>query len=160
MFDFPNAPVVNQTVTAPNGGFFIWDGTKWSNGAGPTPTLYLPISGGAMTGPLTLSGNATQPLHAVPLQQMQAAVLGINVRSFGAKGDGVTDDTASLLSAANAGGTLYFPAGVYQVSASIKLPSNTTVRTGDSPPPLRRDDWVIPLIRPLPRYCFLIRRQH
>jgi hypothetical protein len=76
MFDFPNNPVVNQSVTAPNGGFFIWDGIKWTNGAGPAPTLYLPISGGTMSGPLTLSGNATQPLHAVPLQQLNSAMAG------------------------------------------------------------------------------------
>jgi hypothetical protein len=76
MFDFPNNPVVNQSVTAPNGGFFIWDGIKWTNGAGPAPTLYIPISGGAMSGPLTLSGNATQPLHAVPLQQVNSAAAG------------------------------------------------------------------------------------
>jgi hypothetical protein len=76
MFDFPNNPVVNQSVTAPNGGFFIWDGSKWTNGAGPSPTLYLPLAGGTMGGPLTLSGNATQPMHAVPLQQLTAVTGG------------------------------------------------------------------------------------
>ena len=37
----------------------------------------LPLNGSApMTGPLSLSGNATQPLHAVPLQQLTAATAG------------------------------------------------------------------------------------
>jgi len=37
---------------------------------------FLPISGGTMTGALTLFGDATQPLHAVPLQQVNSAATG------------------------------------------------------------------------------------
>ena len=37
----------------------------------------LPLNGSLpMTGPITLAGNATQPLHAVPLQQLTAATAG------------------------------------------------------------------------------------
>ena len=38
-----------------------------------TTTAFLPLSGGTLTGSLTLSGNATQPLHAVTLQQVPVA---------------------------------------------------------------------------------------
>ncbi|MEV4335772.1 glycosyl hydrolase family 28-related protein [Streptomyces sp. NPDC049590] len=45
------------------------------------------------------------------------------VRDFGAKGDGVTDDTAAIQAAINAaavaGGTLYFPAGRYTLTAAL-----------------------------------------
>ena len=44
---------------------------------------------------------------------------GINVRDYGAKGDGTTDDTAALISAANAlesGQELFFPKGTYLIS--------------------------------------------
>ena len=51
-----------------------------------------------------------------------------NVRAFGAKGDGVTDDTTAIQGVANGGGILYFPPGIYQVSAPISVPSNTSVR--------------------------------
>ncbi|MBC9783553.1 hypothetical protein H1S01_03375 [Heliobacterium chlorum] len=34
----------------------------------------LPVTGGEMTGHITLSGVATQPLHATPLQQVQALI--------------------------------------------------------------------------------------
>ena len=37
---------------------------------------YLPIAGGTLGGPLTLAGNATAPLHAVPLQQVNTAAAG------------------------------------------------------------------------------------
>lgn len=45
----------------------------------------------------------------------------LNVKGFGAKGDGVTDDTVAIQNAINAavaaGGYLFFPAGTYIVSA-------------------------------------------
>ncbi|MET8765461.1 glycosyl hydrolase family 28-related protein [Streptomyces sp. NPDC004658] len=45
------------------------------------------------------------------------------VRDFGAKGDGVTDDTAAIQAAVNAaavaGGTLYIPAGRYILTAAL-----------------------------------------
>ena len=43
----------------------------------------------------------------------------LNVREFGAKGDGIADDTVAIQGAVNAtkpGDTIYFPAGVYAVS--------------------------------------------
>jgi hypothetical protein len=50
----------------------------------------------------------------------------INVKAHGAKGDGATDDTADIQAALNAcpaGGTVYFPAGVYRTSSPlVQLP--------------------------------------
>lgn len=40
----------------------------------------------------------------------------VNVRDFGAVGDGETDDTAAIALAAAAGGTLFFPRGTYVLS--------------------------------------------
>jgi hypothetical protein len=48
----------------------------------------------------------------------------INVMDFGAKGDGVTDDTAAIQAAANVGGTIYFPNGNYEIT-HVDLGSNT-----------------------------------
>ena len=78
---------------------------------------YLPITGATpMTGPLTLSGNATLPLHAVPLQQVTTVPViatggtasrtladrfgqVIDIRDLGAACDGTTDDTAAWTAA-------------------------------------------------------------
>lgn len=58
-----------------------------------------------------------------------------NVKSYGAKGDGTTDDTASIQSALNAaasssGSVVYLPPGTYIVSpvTGINVSSNTTLR--------------------------------
>src|SRR5690242_10889192 len=53
----------------------------------------------------------------------------VNVRAYGAVGDGVADDTAAIQSAATAaaGKGLRFPQGTYKISARINLSSNTTV---------------------------------
>lgn len=54
-----------------------------------------------------------------------------NVKVFGAKGDGITDDTASIQAAINAipdaGGILFFPAGYFKITSEllIDLPVNS-----------------------------------
>ncbi|MEC5422132.1 glycosyl hydrolase family 28-related protein [Virgibacillus sp. C22-A2] len=53
------------------------------------------------------------------------AEIATNVKIFGAKGDGITDDTESIQNAMDhvataGGGTVYFPSGEYIVSATIK----------------------------------------
>lgn len=56
-----------------------------------------------------------------------------NVRDFGAKGDGVTDDTVAIRSAlafiaTRNGGTLQFPEGDYIVTSPLVLPSGVTIQ--------------------------------
>lgn len=55
-----------------------------------------------------------------------------SVKGFGAKGDGITDDTASIQAAVDAinaagGGALYFPAGQYLISSYITLCQNLRI---------------------------------
>ncbi|MFZ0589441.1 MAG: glycosyl hydrolase family 28-related protein, partial [Bryobacteraceae bacterium] len=50
------------------------------------------------------------------------------MKDYGAKGDGVTDDTAAIQKAVNStpSGTLLFPAGTYKLSNTVTLLSNVT----------------------------------
>jgi len=52
-----------------------------------------------------------------------------NVKRYGAKGDGTTDDTTAVQDAltAGAGGTVFFPKGNYLVSNSLTIPADTTI---------------------------------
>ena len=57
---------------------------------------------------------------------------GINVKQYGARGNGRDDDTAAIRLAVQAiakagGGRLFFPNGIYPVSSPIDLPSGITI---------------------------------
>ncbi|RMG91313.1 MAG: hypothetical protein D6706_18360, partial [Chloroflexi bacterium] len=60
----------------------------------------------------------------------------VNAHWFGAKGDGVADDTAAIQAAINylqtTGGVVYLPEGTYIISASLSLYSGITLK-GDGP---------------------------
>ena len=59
MFDFPNSPTLNQVITGTGGIQYRWDGAKWVSGT--TPSSYLPLTGGTVSGNLTVTGTATLP---------------------------------------------------------------------------------------------------
>lgn len=52
----------------------------------------------------------------------QLADIAISVKSFGAKGDGVTDDTVAIQTAFNAGNKIYIPFGTYLITGKITVP--------------------------------------
>lgn len=49
----------------------------------------------------------------------------VSVLDFGARGDGVTDDTAAIQAALNASAVVYLPKGTYAISSAINFPSQT-----------------------------------
>src|SRR5215467_846161 len=59
MYNFPDTPTLNQVVTGPGGIQYRWDGAKWVSGN--TPSSYLPLTGGTVSGNLTVTGTATLP---------------------------------------------------------------------------------------------------
>jgi hypothetical protein len=61
----------------------------------------------------------------VPASQM------VNVKAYGVKGDGVSDDTAVLNQvlekAANNSAVVFFPFGIYKVTDTLKVPLNSRI---------------------------------
>lgn len=55
----------------------------------------------------------------------------VTPQMFGAKGDGITDDTLSIINAINNGKNVYFPAGVYKISDVININENNIKLYGD-----------------------------
>jgi len=60
---------------------------------------------------------------------LKSAMGVVNVKGFGAKGDGVTDDTQAIQNAINAicngaGEILFFPAGVYKITDTLVFPES------------------------------------
>lgn len=53
----------------------------------------------------------------------------VNVKDFGAVGDGVADDTAAIQAALNQAenGSLFFPIGTYRITSYLRIKSNTSV---------------------------------
>jgi hypothetical protein len=67
---------------------------------------------------------------AAPAELLATTVDVFNVKSFGAIGDGSTDDTvtiAAALVAATAGDTVYFPRGTYIISTTLTVPTGVTL---------------------------------
>jgi len=129
--NLPDSPTLGQQYNV-GGIVWTWDGTKWTSVA-PTSPTYLLTTGGTMTGAITLAGNAAQPLDAVPLQQLNTVpfiVPGttasrsaqdrgadwVNVKDFGAIGDGVADDTAAVTAALATHKPIFAPYGTYKTT--------------------------------------------
>lgn len=69
-------------------------------------------------------GSVILPTHGTGRYLLTPTYENVNVRQFGAKGDGVTDDFVAIsnaISYAKSGGTVYFNAGTYVVSNTITI---------------------------------------
>ena len=70
------------------------------------------------------------------LEELEGRVLPstVNVLNYGARGDGITDDTAAIQSAiaaqSSAGGTVYLPAGSYLLSTDLLLNAPNVILQG------------------------------
>jgi len=91
-------------------GLFIWDGSVW---------VALPTGFDEFTNFL-----ATGTTFARNLVTREADV--VNVRDFGAVGDGVTDDTAAIQAAIITSDFIFIPKGIYFINTNLTIPQNVT----------------------------------
>lgn len=103
---------------------------EWETGVGTysgvnTLTRTTPLAGSAAT-PVSFSAGTKDVFITVGAQLFTA--LPVNVKSYGATGNGTTDDTTAIQTAISASGgrALYFPPGVY-IAGSLNLVSNITL---------------------------------
>jgi len=93
-----------------------------------TPTVLAVTPYGVAYSPFTVLESELDVLKAgLDALQTQAAMLVVkgslvcNVKDYGAVGNGVTDDAASIQAALSEGGTTYFPSGTYLIKSALTL---------------------------------------
>ncbi len=102
------------------------DSTITSNGAGLA--LSLADSTDAAKGDALVAFK--QPVTGAVASTVHNKLLeSFSVKDFGAKGDGITDDTAAINAAlaVSSGRILFFPAGTYLISSTLTVKSKTTL---------------------------------
>lgn len=83
---------------------------------------------GAVSGNMKVTGTLTELALSEAINGQIVATVGLNVRKFGAKGDGIADDTAAIqsaidaASATNGGGFVVLSAGTYSVTTLTLRP--------------------------------------
>lgn len=86
-------------------------------------------------GDVTVSGSGAtweiNPLTRAKIESNLAHSLAVNVREYGAAGDGVADDTAALQAAFDTGRNVYIPPGRYRVTSKIIVSTDLQHIYGD-----------------------------
>ena len=78
----------------------------------------------------TTSGTASVPFTFTTTTTFKGPTPWVDVRAYGATGNGSTDDTSAIQDSINAagGGTVFFPKGVYKLSSGLSLNSAVTLK--------------------------------
>lgn len=132
--DYSNSLLITNT-----GSTLSYSDIGASTGFGQPPT-----SGQSVGSPTKiLLTNAAEVKGLLPLANVEGTGTGVtsafgwyNVKSYGALGDGTTDDTAAIqatIVASTAGSTIFFPPGVYRTSAPIELYEQRTYQGAWAP---------------------------
>ena len=120
---YPN-PTVSKFATvgidtsAPAAGdVWVFNGSQWDHVA-----------------PTTIATNASLVTYTPTPGSVTRTVASrlddvLNVKNFGAVGDGIADDTAAIQAALNAGSgkVVYVPCGTYNISSTLQVLANTTL---------------------------------
>jgi len=104
--------------------------------AGKASTAHASTHASAGSDPITISQSQVTGLVTLLDATMQEGDLFINVKDYGALGNGSADDYAEIAAAIAAcprGGTVFFPPGVYRISQELVVPPRTTLQGTHAP---------------------------
>jgi glucan 1,3-beta-glucosidase len=133
--DFTGSPIAVQSssgaqVLAGGGPVVAWAQGRTYTGSDGTRTQAAIT---APSKPANLMQNGVIFERSKPQYENYPASSFVSVKSAGAKGDGVTDDTQAIQTAMNslqAGQILYFDHGAYVITSTVKVPK-TIMMTGE-----------------------------
>jgi hypothetical protein len=98
--------------------------------------VFTPLAAGSVTGTVAVLSNATNSPTTIGLSGTGASATTIvNVKNFGATGNGSTDDTAAInnaIAALQPGYALLFPCGSYKISSGLTLATNNVTVYGQT----------------------------
>jgi polygalacturonase len=80
---------------------------------------------GDITGNVTSTGSTTTRSLATRFAEV------VNVKDYGATGDGVTDDTVAIQAALDANKPIYIPTGTYKITTTLEVTGQNVHITGD-----------------------------
>ena len=137
--------VVDGMLPVPIGGLVLaWGGgTAFYSGMNTTPSFFAPLplpsaaDSAAQGVPLKCAGGrlcggsfedpTTGLAFALARPSFNDLAPFVSVYTYGAKGDGLADDTAAIRAAFASGLPVFLPAGIYKVSDTIQMPCNATL---------------------------------
>jgi hypothetical protein len=109
-------------------------------------TLSSALAAGAPTPPASLARAREAPSFSSARAAPPPPIFAFDVRTFGAVGDGVVDDTAAVQAAFDAavaagGGTVFVPSGAFRVTSTVSVAGATSV-----PLAVRGEGWQSALV--------------
>lgn len=125
-----SAQAATVAVTVGNGSLQAGTTTGFHVSSGTVRNFYA--STATMTNALMTSATA----YALRVSTLTAENLWMNVKSYGAKGNGTTDDTTAFQNAITAmplGATLFIPRGTYKITGQLTIAQNRIIILGEGP---------------------------
>src|SRR3954453_8521684 len=89
---------------------------------------------GAAVKPVSATSRPTAAARRAASMASRPPANALNVRSFGARGDGAANDRSAIQAAVDAsrpGATIYFPAGKYRLADAVKVRQSRIIFMGD-----------------------------